>query len=601
MSRIPGGEATGSATWSSADIVDLTGRVALVTGANSGIGYETAKALADHGAHVIMACRNEDKARQARDKMESELDRCSLELLQIDLADLVSVRRAAETLLSAHARLDLLINNAGVMGTPYRLTADGFELQMGTNHFGHFALTGLLLDRIVTTERSRIVTVSSHLHRTGRLRAADPAGVGSHNTWMSYGASKLANLLFSAELSRRLVAAGLPTLAVAAHPGWTRSNLAGSGAALGTSRVRRRLGRAAGTTLGQSTAAGALPILCAATSGAIRSGQYVGPAHLFGLFGPPRLARPSRARPRRGRRRGAVARVRGADRGPLLRRRPRLNATAAGTAAGGDRAASVALQEGGVARRAVRPQDPAEHDDHHRAGAGPPQRRRGALGPGAADVRVVEEHGTPTGDGGRERGGNLEGPAGRPHVADGCLGPGEQLRHPVPEGGTGGRQPVHAAERRPRRPCRRRDREREVARAACGRDEAARRGRTRTPRRARAPWARSAGAPRAPATPCIPSARCRAGPAAGTGAPGRPAPGRGRGGGRPAGRRSTRRAGRTARNRFRTPRVRAAAPGRGQAAGGGPWSVSGSGRCRRKVPVARLTSTPPASRSEASP
>ena len=294
MSRVPGGEATGSATWSSADIVDLTGRVALVTGANSGIGYETAKALADHGAHVIMACRNEDKARQARDKMESELDRCSLELLHIDLADLVSVRRAAETLLSAHARLDLLINNAGVMGTPYRLTADGFELQMGTNHFGHFALTGLLLDRIVTTERSRIVTVSSHLHRTGRLRATDPAGVGSHNTWMSYGASKLANLLFSAELSRRLGAAGLPTLAVAAHPGWTRSNLAGSGAALGTSRVRRRLGRAAGTTLGQSTAAGALPILCAATSGAIRSGQYVGPAHLFGLFGPPRLARPSR-------------------------------------------------------------------------------------------------------------------------------------------------------------------------------------------------------------------------------------------------------------------------------------------------------------------
>ncbi len=294
MSAIPGGEATGSATWSSADIGDLTGRVALVTGANSGLGYETAKALTAHGAHVIMACRNEDKARQARDKMESELDRSSLELLHLDLADLVSVRRAAETFLSEHARLDLLINNAGVMGTPYRLTADGFELQMGTNHFGHFALTGLLLDRILTTERSRIVTVSSHLHRSGRVRATDPTGVGSHNTWMNYAASKLANLLFSAELSRRLVAAGLPTLAVAAHPGWTRSNLAGSGAALGTSRVRRRLGRAAGTTFGQSTAAGALPILCAATSGAMGPGQYVGPAHLFGLFGPPRLARPSR-------------------------------------------------------------------------------------------------------------------------------------------------------------------------------------------------------------------------------------------------------------------------------------------------------------------
>ncbi len=180
------------------------------------------------------------------------------------------------------------------MGTPYRLTADGFELQMGTNHFGHFALTGLLLDRIVTTERSRIVTVSSHLHRTGRLRPGDEAGVGAHNTWVAYGSSKLANLLFTTELSRRLAAAGLPTLAVAAHPGWTRSNLAGNGAALWGSRVRRKLGRAAGTTLGQSTAAGALPVLCAATSAAIRSGQYIGPAHLFELFGPPRVARPSR-------------------------------------------------------------------------------------------------------------------------------------------------------------------------------------------------------------------------------------------------------------------------------------------------------------------
>ena len=294
MSRIPGGEATGSATWSAEDIGDLTGRVALVTGANSGIGYETAKALADHGAHVVLACRNDEKARQARDKMESELDRSSLEVLHLDLADLVSVRRAAEAVLSVHARLDLLVNNAGVMGTPYRLTADGFELQMGTNHLGHFALTGVLLDRILTTERSRVVTVSSNLHRAGRLRSADAAGVGTRNTWVAYGSSKLANLLFTAELSRRLGAAGLPTLAVAAHPGRTRSNLAGNGAALGGSRVRRKLGRAAGTTLGQSTAAGALPVLCAATSGAIRSGQYIGPAHLLELFGPPRVARRSR-------------------------------------------------------------------------------------------------------------------------------------------------------------------------------------------------------------------------------------------------------------------------------------------------------------------
>ncbi len=211
MSRIPGGEATHSATWSADDIGDLTGRVALVTGANSGIGYETAGALARKGAHVIMACRNAERARRARDKLESELERSSLELLPLDLADLVSVRRAAEAVLGRHARLDILVNNAGVMGTPYRQTADGLELQMATNHFGHFALTGLLLDRLVTTERSRIVTVSSQMHRAGRLLPDDLGGEAPRNTWVAYGTSKLANLLFTAELSRRLVGAGLPT------------------------------------------------------------------------------------------------------------------------------------------------------------------------------------------------------------------------------------------------------------------------------------------------------------------------------------------------------------------------------------------------------
>ncbi len=294
MIRIGGSEVTGGDTWSTADIGDQTGRIALVTGANSGIGYETARALADHGAHVILACRDDEKARRARDKMESELERSSLELLRLDLADLVSVRRAADEVLSVHARLDLLINNAGVMGTPYRQTADGFELQMATNHLGHFALTGLLLDRILTTERSRVVTVSSHMHRMGRLHADDVAGAASHNTWVSYGTSKLANLLFTAELSRRLEAAGSRTLALAAHPGWTRSNLAGSGAALGTSRLRRKVARAAGTLLGQSAAGGALPVLCAATSSSVGSGQYIGPANLGGLYGPPRVARPTK-------------------------------------------------------------------------------------------------------------------------------------------------------------------------------------------------------------------------------------------------------------------------------------------------------------------
>jgi NAD(P)-dependent dehydrogenase (short-subunit alcohol dehydrogenase family) len=294
VSRIAGSEATGGATWSAADVGDLTGRVALVTGANSGIGYEVARTLAEHGAHVILGCRNPEKARRARDKMESQLERSSLELLELDLADLASVRQAAADVVTGHARLDLLVNNAGVMGTPYRQTADGIELQMATNHFGHFALTGLLLNRLVTTERSRVVAVSSNMHRFGHLRLDDIVGTRPHNTWVTYSTSKLANLLFVAELSRRLEGDGLPTLAVAAHPGWARSNLAAGGVALGNSRVRRRLGRAAGTTLGQSTAAGALPVLCAATASGIRSGQYIGPAGPFELYGPPRVVRPSK-------------------------------------------------------------------------------------------------------------------------------------------------------------------------------------------------------------------------------------------------------------------------------------------------------------------
>ena len=290
----PGGSKVAKVAWSAADIGDQTGRVALVTGANSGIGYQAARALAAHGAHVVLACRDPERARRTYDELDKDLDDCSIEILPLDLADLSSVRAAAADFLETHARLDLLVNNAGVMGTPYRLTADGVELQMATNHLGHFALTGLLLDRIVTTERSRVVTVSSHMHRVGRLRLDDVAGAKRRNTWVEYGTTKLANLLFTAELSRRLEQAGLGTVALAAHPGWTRSNLAGNGAALGDSRVRRKLARTAGRTLGQSAAAGALPVLCAATSRHVHNGQYIGPARWFGMAGPPKLDRPSR-------------------------------------------------------------------------------------------------------------------------------------------------------------------------------------------------------------------------------------------------------------------------------------------------------------------
>jgi NAD(P)-dependent dehydrogenase (short-subunit alcohol dehydrogenase family) len=280
--------------WSPDDIGDQTGRVALVTGANSGIGFETARALADHGAHVIMGCRDPGRARVAADKLEHALDRSSIELLTLDLSDLVAVRRSAERFLADHARLDLLINNAGVMGTPYRQTADGFELQMATNHLGHFALTGLLLDRLLASGRGRVVTVSSVMHRTGHIDFDDVAGEKIRNTWSHYGNSKLANLLFTAELSRRLQAAGEPVMAVAAHPGWTRSNLIGNGAAVGHSRLRARVGDRLGNLFGQSAAAGAGPSLYAATSPDVAPGQFIGPSHLVELFGPPKVVRPSR-------------------------------------------------------------------------------------------------------------------------------------------------------------------------------------------------------------------------------------------------------------------------------------------------------------------
>ena len=172
-------------------------------------------------------------------------------------------------------------------------TVDGFGVQMGTNHLGHFALTCLLLDRLATTERSRVVTVSSVVHRAGHLELGDVAGSTTRSAWLAYSTSKLANLLFAFELARRLDAEGLLTRSVAAHPGWVRSNLLPNGSAFGSGRVRRKLARSAGTMLGQSTAAGALPILCAATSGSVHSGQYIGPARCLGLAGPPRIVRPS--------------------------------------------------------------------------------------------------------------------------------------------------------------------------------------------------------------------------------------------------------------------------------------------------------------------
>lgn len=281
--------------WSPESIGDGSGATALVTGANSGIGFETALGLASAGAHVVLACRNRRSATEAADRIVGAVPAASLQIVHLDLASLASVRQAAAEVGDALERLDLLVDNAGVMATGDLRTEDGFELQMGTNHLGHFALTGLLLDLLLRTAGSRVVTLSSVLHRIGRVDPAriGPGARGRHHPWRAYGASKLANLLFAYELDRRLTASGAGTISVAAHPGWARTNLARSGAGPSlASRLRSRVLVAGGLLGAQSAAGGAAPVLYAATAPGVHGGEYFGPGGPFGQ-GPPRRARSS--------------------------------------------------------------------------------------------------------------------------------------------------------------------------------------------------------------------------------------------------------------------------------------------------------------------
>jgi NAD(P)-dependent dehydrogenase (short-subunit alcohol dehydrogenase family) len=259
------------AKWTAADIPDQTGRVAVITGANTGLGYETAMALAAHGAHVVLAVRNLDKGKEAADLIAKRNADATVTLQELDLTSLDSIRAAADQLHAAHDRIDLLINNAGVMWTPKQLTKDGFELQFGTNHLGHFALTGLLLDRLVPIAGSRVVTVSSIGHR---LRAGihfdDLQWERRYSRVGAYGQSKLANLLFTYELQRRLAPRGT-TIAVAAHPGGSRTELTRNLPPL-AARVTSVI-----EPLFQDAAMGALPTLRAATDPGVLGGQYYGP------------------------------------------------------------------------------------------------------------------------------------------------------------------------------------------------------------------------------------------------------------------------------------------------------------------------------------
>jgi NAD(P)-dependent dehydrogenase (short-subunit alcohol dehydrogenase family) len=274
--------------WTELDIPDQSGRVAVVTGANSGLGLETARQLAARGAHVVLAVRSPQRGFAAIDDLRRTAPGARLELQELDLASLESVRAAAQALRSTHDRIDLVVNNAGVMYTDRQLTADDFELQFGTNHLGHFAFTNLLLDRMLTVPGSRVVTVSSLGHWAPfRLDLDDVRAESGYNRFAAYSRSKLSNLLFAYELQRRLAARGASTRSLAAHPGGSDTELARHVPGIDVIRALLR-------PLAQSAQLGALPTLRAATDPAAGGGQYFGPDRLLETRGHPIVVRSSR-------------------------------------------------------------------------------------------------------------------------------------------------------------------------------------------------------------------------------------------------------------------------------------------------------------------
>jgi NAD(P)-dependent dehydrogenase (short-subunit alcohol dehydrogenase family) len=275
-----------SAKWTSDNVPGQHGRLAVVTGANTGLGFETAQVLAARGASVVLAVRDIEKGKHAAARIARTAPGANVTVQPLDLISLESIRAAAAELRARHPRIDLLINNAGVMFPPKQTTHDGFELQLGTNHLGHFALTGLLLQQMLPVPGSRVVTVSSLAHRIrARVNFDDPQSDRSYSRVAAYSQSKLANLMFTYELHRRLSAAGT-TIAVAAHPGLAATELTRNTPAIAAFLYAR--------LLSQTPAMGALPTLRAATDPGVLGGQYYGPGGFFGARGYPELAESSR-------------------------------------------------------------------------------------------------------------------------------------------------------------------------------------------------------------------------------------------------------------------------------------------------------------------
>jgi NAD(P)-dependent dehydrogenase (short-subunit alcohol dehydrogenase family) len=282
-----------SAKWTGEQVPDQQGRTAIVTGANSGLGLVTARELARHGARVVLACRNLAKGAEALRTIQAAAPGAQLELAELDLASLASIESFAEGFRSAaeHDGLDLLINNAGVMAPPRRQTEDGFELQLGTNHLGHFALTGRLLGAMKDRPDARVVTLSSNAHKMGRINFDDLQSQRRYTRWGAYGQSKLADLLFALELDRRLRAGGWTVKSMAAHPGYAATNLQTAA----PPALDRVVMTATNLLLAQSADMGALPVLYAATYPGLEGGSYVGPDGIGEFRGHPHISTPNRA------------------------------------------------------------------------------------------------------------------------------------------------------------------------------------------------------------------------------------------------------------------------------------------------------------------
>lgn len=279
--------------WSAVDVPDLNGRTAVVTGANSGIGFEAAKVLAGRGATVVLACRNPVKAQNALDSIRTAAPEADVAPLEMDLNSLDSVRKAADVLLAERRVIDLLVNNAGVTMLPYGLTADGFEQHFGVNYLGHFAFTGLVLGAVTASDAGRIVTVGSNAHRLGKIDFDDLGFTKGYKPLRAYARSKLANLLFAFDLQRRLEATGASAQSLAAHPGGANTEILGA-----VGPVKQRIKRVVDhvpNPIVHSAHKGALPTLRAAADPASKGGEYYGPSGLLKMTGPPVLVTSSAA------------------------------------------------------------------------------------------------------------------------------------------------------------------------------------------------------------------------------------------------------------------------------------------------------------------